>query len=410
MSKKQKPLEEFYRRRKLKYIGAGVFGLIFAALGVLLLSISHATNNIAPAGTYVWTYPPVSNLTQSGYDLTVNKADNLGNTPYFWSHEVYFINSPGANQGTAYIGLQGLNTAVFSVFGASLSSSPACKVQTSNFDNGAYSFGGTSCISSYPVAAGVTYRLSITEGSPSLIGGTLYVDWQGTVINTNNNQKTVLGDIDVPFSWELLTNQVVNWTEYFGPALSSCAVLPYSNVTFSNFTFDSGQYTQPSSFSENITQNACTSTSSITENSINSFTEQMGIAAAASPTQPPANRTTKIISKPTSAQPTQQSKPSPTSASTPTPTNGSSTSSTSQTGSSLPPTQSESTSTTSSKVKLRKAANFTTIGGAILVVLCVIGLLIEQKLYHKHKMARVARPKSPIEDKAPPSIRHKYPW
>jgi hypothetical protein len=249
--------------------------LILAGVASVFKSAAHAQTGVAPAATYVYTTMPSDSLTNVSYELTINDVPNLGNTDYFWSNDVYFAHEPSG--GTAYIGLQGINLAVFSVFNyPSPEASSNCSVQQSGFDSGAYSFGGTACHLSYDVVQGHTYRLAISDVGQDANG----INWQGTVEDLTTGRTTVIGEVNIASSWGTITSGQNSWTEYFeanAVPITSCAALPYSKVTFSNYTANNGQYTVPQSHQDVITQNDCTHYSRITDNSSNSFTEEMGI-------------------------------------------------------------------------------------------------------------------------------------
>jgi uncharacterized protein DUF3472 len=269
-----KKRNKFVTKPKLAILG---FVLVFAAAGITYQVITHAAD-IAPAGTYVYVNMPTGNLTNISHDLTINNVPNLGSATYFWSKQFYFMSGPSGQGG--YIGLQGIDKAVFSIFDyASTEASPICDVVQSGFDGGVYDEPGTSCIIDYPVVQGDSYRLQVTDIGQDSQG----INWQGSVENLTTGQTTVIATVNVAASWGDLTGSFIVWTEDFGAAITSCSDLPFSDVTFSNFTADNGQYTMPASHSEQIAQNDCTSYSQITDNNANSFTEEMGITWPSNP-------------------------------------------------------------------------------------------------------------------------------
>ena len=240
------------------------------AVGIRVIIASHAAVSIAPAGTYTFINMPSSNYTNITNDIKINSVSNLGNTPYFWSHQFYFMGGP-TGQG-AYFGIQGINRALFSVFDyASPQASSYCSVVKAGFDGG--NEPGTSCIISYKVTQGHTYHLKVSKISSNSLGN----NWQATVEDETTGVTTNIATINVASSWGNIASSSIVWTEYFGSSISSCSSLPLSNVTFSKFTAANGKYTAPASHSDSITQNACTPNSKIIDNSSNSFTHEMGI-------------------------------------------------------------------------------------------------------------------------------------
>jgi len=246
------------------------FSFSILVLGLFSPLIAYAT--VSPAGTYTWIYMPANNLTTISHDVTINNVTNLGNADYFWSHQFYFMGGP-EGEG-AYIGIQGINRAVFSIFDyASTEVSPSCNVQQAGFDG--YDESGTSCIISYPITQGHTYQLQVTNIGQDSQG----INWLGTVTDLTTNQTTDIATVNVDSSWGDISDLSVVWTEDFGSAVDSCNEYQYSNVTFSNFEatdMNDVQYTAPSSNSDNISQNSCTPSSFVTDNNSNSFTQGMG--------------------------------------------------------------------------------------------------------------------------------------
>ncbi len=235
------------------------------------------------------------------HETTLNNTPNLGSLGYFWSHQFGFTSAP--TNGGAYIGIQGIDTAIFSIFDwPSTQASSACKVYQSGFDGGAYSFGGTSCLINYKLTQGDTYQTMVTKVGQDANG----IEWQGSVTNLTTGVKTIIATVAVPASWGDISNSSIVWTEYF-PAnskpIASCASLPPSNVTFSNFTGSnaSGSYSISSS-SDSITQNACSNFSNITDNSHDSFTQQMGVknSPQATPTSTSPKAPSTSVSVPSS--------------------------------------------------------------------------------------------------------------
>ncbi len=255
-----------------------ILGLLCANVGILAaFPLTAQAANIAPAGTYTDIVMPGKDLTNIGHDVTVNKYDS---PEYFWSHQFNFMSPPAG--GGAYFGIQGINKAVFSVFAwPSPEVSPNCKVIHSGFDGGAVSDGGTSCLIDYTITPGHTYHLEVTDTGHNANG----IVWQATVKDVASGQTAVIANINVPLSWGELSPNSVVWSEYFranSTPLSACTQVPFSNVTFSNFSANKGQYTAPLSHFDHISQNDCTPYSRITDNSADSFTQEMGLSTPAS--------------------------------------------------------------------------------------------------------------------------------
>jgi hypothetical protein len=304
--------------------------------------------------TYTDIYMPASNLTNISHNLTINNVANLGTADYFWSHQFSFSGSGMPTAGGAYIGLQGINRAIFSVFDyASPEASSDCSVSQNGFD-GYTGESGTSCIMSYTVTQGHTYRLQVTDVGQDSQG----INWQGEVTDLTTGQTTVIATVNVDASWGDLSSASSVWTEWFGSPPSSCSALPYSDVTFSDFTANNGQYTSPSSTSDSLqTGTGCSGYSQIVDNSYNSFTQIMGINPPITntivPYSPPpvATTTVKATPPPISTKTTPPSKvttSTPSSTSTSTPSSGTSSITPSGTSSTKSSTEPNSTPTSSS--------------------------------------------------------------
>ncbi len=250
------------------FIFALIVVVIIALVGVRVILSSHAaTQPVTPAGTYVFINMPAGNLTNITHEVTINNVPNLGKTDYFWSHQYYYMGGPSGQGG--YIGIQGINRAVFSIFDwASPEASKICNVQKANFDGG--NEPGTSCIISYTVKLHHTYRLSVTKVSQDANGN----NWRGTVTDLTSGGTTTIATVNVPTSWGNIASNSIVWTEYF-TSISSCASQPKSNVTFSHFTANNNKFTALASHTTQITQNSCTANSKIIVNNNNSFTEEM---------------------------------------------------------------------------------------------------------------------------------------
>lgn len=275
-----------------------VFLFILACLIIICSRSVYAVANAQ--NTYTNIYMPASNLTNISHDLTINNVANLGTADYFWSNQFGFSGSGVPSAGGAYIGLQGINRAVFSVFDyASPEASSDCTVSQDGFD-GYTGESGTSCILSYTVTKGDSYQLQVTNEGQDSHG----INWLGQVKNLNTGQTTTIATINVAASWGDLSDYMSAWTEWFGNAPSSCSALPYSNVTFSNFTANNGQYSSPSSSSDTLqTGTGCSGYSQIIDSCDYSFNQIMGI-------DPPISNTIVPCSPPAASAPASSSPPS----------------------------------------------------------------------------------------------------
>jgi len=275
------------------------FILTITSLVLILSSPAYAAPNAQ--NTYTYIYMPSGNLTNVSHEVTINNVPNLGSAGFFWSDSLYFTSAP--SDGSAYFGIQGINRALFSVFDyPSTEASSNCTVQQSGFDGGAYTYGGTSCIINYTIVQGHTYLLTVTDIGQDSQG----TNWQATVEDLETGITTDIATVNIATSWGTLTNTQDAWTEWFGATPSSCATLPYSNVTFSDFTANNGQYTSPSSSSDALqTGTGCTGYSQIVDNNYNSFTQIMGIdppitntivpySPPSAPVTPPVKKTTPL--------------------------------------------------------------------------------------------------------------------
>ena len=279
-------------------------------MAVAMVFDDHAYALANAQNTYTDITMPASNLTNISHDLTINNVPNLGSTQYFWSHQFAFSGSGVPSAGGAYIGLQGTDSALFSVFDyPSPEASSDCKVSQQGFD-GYTGESGTSCILHYIVTQGDTYQLQVTNEGADSQG----VNWLGEVTDLTTGVTTDIATINIAASWGNLSSWSVVWTEWFGASPSSCSALPYSNVTFSDFTANNGQYTTPSSTSDTLqTGTGCTGYSQITDNSYNSFTQIMGI-------DPPITNTIVPYNPPKPPAPAPVTTPSPTKTTTTSPT------------------------------------------------------------------------------------------
>jgi hypothetical protein len=340
-----------------------VFGIIFAVAAPILILNSTAYAVANAQNTYTNVNMPSSNLTDISEDLTINNVTSLGSADFFWSHQFGFSGSEVPTAGGAYIGLQGINRAIFSVFDyASTEASSDCTVSQNGFD-GYTGESGTSCILSYTVTQGHTYRLQVANKGQDSQG----VNWLGTVTDLTTEQTTDIATINVALGWGNLASGSSVWTEWFGAAPSSCSALPYSNVTFSNFTANNDQYTSPSSTSDSLqTDTGCSGYSQIVDTSNNSFNQIMGI-------DPPITNTIVPFNPPATPSPITTTT-APTSTNTLTPTK---------------PSKTTSNIKTSNKVE-KPSRNLKKIyidGGIIIIILILGSVLLARFLLRKKKLA-----------------------
>jgi hypothetical protein len=243
---------------------------VISLVGYRVMTASHAATGVAPAGTYTTVYMPKATYSNITHDLKINSVPNLGSTDYFWSRQFYFQAGPTGQGG--YVGLQGINRAIFSIFDYdSPEYSSACTGYASGFDGGTEP--GTSCYINYTVVQGHTYHLKVADVSKDSKG----INWQASVEDLTTGKTTTIATVNVASSWGQLSSASIVWTEYFGPPLTSCSSLPLSNVTFSKFAGNNNTYTSPTSHTDTIAQNSCTYLSNIIDNSSSSFTHEMGI-------------------------------------------------------------------------------------------------------------------------------------
>lgn len=361
--------------------------LIFVITSFVLIISSPAFAVANAQNTYTYVNMPAGNLTNISEDLTINSVASLGTAPYFWSHQFGFSGSGVPSAGGAYIGLQGINRAVFSVFDyPSTESSSDCVVSQNGFD-GYTGESGTSCILSYTVTQGHTYRLQVTNEGQDAQG----INWLGQVTDLTTGQTTTIATINIAANWGNLSASSSVWTEWFGASPSSCSALPYDNITFSNFTANNGQYASPSSTSDILqTGTGCSGYSQIVDNSYNSFTQIMGIDPPITNIIVPYNPPSVPVTAPVKKTPTPTPTPTPTSTTsvvtpavtTPTTT----TSSTKQTKTVKPiaTTFSLKTSNKAKPISLGLAAAYTA-GIGIPIILIILGIVFFERFLPRHK-------------------------
>ncbi|MDQ3932010.1 MAG: DUF3472 domain-containing protein [Actinomycetota bacterium] len=164
-----------------------------------------------------WTWP------DSNYEDIEEKVAILDHTPgasFFWAHQFGFDAGDGG-----YIGIQdgsypnGGKIALFSIWQANAASGPNCGVFS------AEGRGYTCRIDPYSWVENRTYRLRV-QASGSDDQGKWYGAW---VQDVSSSIDSYIGKIRVPLSWGGLQGST-SWSEYFGPALKTCAEMPQSTI------------------------------------------------------------------------------------------------------------------------------------------------------------------------------------
>jgi hypothetical protein len=207
------------------------------------------------------------------YVMSVNNVPNLGSTDYFWANQFGFKNVENETPGDgAYIGLQGINKMVFSVFSwDSPEYTSGCQGYASGFD-GNPDQAGTSCVLNYTVTQGDTYVMEIKLTGSDSNGN----DWTAEVLNYNTQQLTTIATINIPSSWGLIdgTNGTdTAFSEYFASPsqYTVCPTTTQSDVTFSDFNEENflGNTYGNNAASLFVQQNTC---SPYTKSQANSYT------------------------------------------------------------------------------------------------------------------------------------------
>lgn len=208
-------------------------GLIWVFVGLSVLAgimIIYRLLAATPQGVYTqWIWPnEPKGFTSMSHRLKI-EANNPA-TKFFWAHQFKIIGGDGG-----YIGLQSSGnrvngtvgkTAVFSIFSSGLAgTSGNCIVQQAGFDG--YNTSGTSCRIPYEWEIGKIYQMKVAQTRSDATGKW----WTAYVIDSSTGIKTFIADIKVPTTWQGI-NISLNWTEYFGPKLTTCDDLPYSRVRF----------------------------------------------------------------------------------------------------------------------------------------------------------------------------------
>lgn len=180
---------------------------------------SGATGVVPHQPYSYWSWP------ESGYEevsatLTVQDADPQGH--YYWAHS---FRLRGGDQG--YSGLQvgsapqGTKIALFAIWGATAAEGASCRT----YDN--EGSGWTCRIDPYQWVAGRPYVLRTVRDQITAEGTWI----KGTIIDTVTGVVTVIGRIRVPPTWGDMVG-FSSWTEWFGPALPTCAAFPRSRVAW----------------------------------------------------------------------------------------------------------------------------------------------------------------------------------
>lgn len=183
-------------------------------------SSRSGTTGVVPHQPYnYWSWP------ESGYEeisdtLTVQEADPQGH--YYWAHSFILR---GGDQG--YSGLQvgsapqNTKIAMFAIWGATAAEGASCRT----YDN--EGSGWTCRVDPYQWLAGRPYELRTVRDEITPQGTWI----KGTIIDTVTGVVTVIGRIRVPPTWGDMVG-FSSWTEWFGPALPTCAAFPRSRVTW----------------------------------------------------------------------------------------------------------------------------------------------------------------------------------
>lgn len=178
-----------------------------------------------PYSNWLW---PQSN--HYNIDEKIAILDHTAGASFFWAHQFGFDGGDGG-----YLGLQdgsspnGGKIALYSVWQANAASGPNC---------GTFSGEGkgyTCRIDPYNWVENRTYRLRVQAADVDEYGK-WYSAW---VQDVSGEDDSYIGRIRVPLAWGGLHGSS-SWTEYFGPALSSCTALPRSRVLWHYPTADDG--------------------------------------------------------------------------------------------------------------------------------------------------------------------------
>jgi hypothetical protein len=237
---------------------------------------------VVPANTYTYINYPTNLLDEEKWELTPN---SIPQSQYFWSQQFEFSGSCGTGcvgAPGAYVGLQGINKMVFSVFGvASPEQSTGCTTVTNNFD-GISGESGTQCLFSYTVTQGDTYLFTLQWVSTDSNG----YNWLATVKNVTTSVTTTIGEINTPTSWGILNGTPgANGTgpafsEYFGSQLAACPTTTQTEVSWADFSadefFGSSNPELPSSSADFVQSNSCQAHSEVVNWGSYVFTHLIG--------------------------------------------------------------------------------------------------------------------------------------
>ena len=222
-----------------------------------------------PQGVYAYYHWPTPQRGMYNVDswLTIEAIDP--STRYFWAHQ---FTLRGGHVG--YLGLQSMGSgphspgkiAIFSIWNASAAKGPHC-----------VAFGGEgtglSCRVAFDWQIGRTYRLRLWAVDRDGHG-----QWWGAwVQDTQSQTETFIGQIRAPSQAGWLADWSVNWTEYFGGPLQSCASQPYARARWGPPLADNGSL-RPSHTSNVLASTSCQN-GHITE-SDSSTTQEMGRPSA----------------------------------------------------------------------------------------------------------------------------------
>lgn len=194
----------------------------------MIVLVSTAAPAEADAG---WQLPPGEYRRVSAFIGTNNDprpSRGQVSQAYFYAYQFGFW----AVSTGGYIGIQtdfGGKRAVFSLWnslGCYPSPEPGATCGSFNEDGTGYSVSIP-----YNWQAGHIYELIVrphwTYQAPD---GHWTMMW-GEIKDQSTGATKVIGELKVPF-WGLIDRGGVNWVEYYGPSITSCAQLPYFDVGF----------------------------------------------------------------------------------------------------------------------------------------------------------------------------------
>lgn len=198
----------------------------------------------SPQGTYTDHVWPGGHYNVDSF-LTV-EASSPG---YFWAHQFSLKDASGGyvglqDDGYFFDGTRG-KLAIFSIWNAGAASGPSCQA----FSNEGQ---GYSCRIPYAWTPGHKYRLRVWATSSAASGRW----WSAWVMDLSTGEESFIGQI-LAGGTGWLDTWSVNFTEYFGPALTSCAAQPYARARWSEPGADNATVNPKSSTSRVSTSAGC---------------------------------------------------------------------------------------------------------------------------------------------------------